>query len=503
MHDTLLKDSVLDSTASLLCVIDAETKIIDISSSFAALLGGYSRKELIGMTIGECIRDSMELKSFFSGLRDGFNDTAIPTQTVQPVHRNSEKPRWIKFDLCRVHSADNGPCTMLVGTDITAEVVARREAEQKARERSSFLVRMGHELRTPLNTVLGYAQLLQGLPELNSVAREYVNTIVSNEYSLLHLLNNVFELSKYEAGQSTPVHSETNVRKLINEVTRSYIDQFNSRLLSLSVEYDDQVPEIIVTDQQKVAQILSNIIGNALKFTLHGGVTVRVSYDKAMKIDVEDTGTGIPQEEQSSIFELFGQAGTSREHMTGAGIGLAVARFFARMLDGDVTLVQSRQGSGSHFRFTFAPKVVSKETDAVVSISDYTEIKGLSKPCKVLLVDDVDINLAMLEIFLAPAGFEVVTASNGNEAVAKFREFKPDIVFMDLIMPEKDGFEATVEIKELDKSVPVIALTASIVDSVKKLALESGVNDFMSKPFVPERFFEIIAEHTGIRYVTD
>jgi CheY-like chemotaxis protein len=135
-------------------------------------------------------------------------------------------------------------------------------------------------------------------------------------------------------------------------------------------------------------------------------------------------------------------------------------------------------------------------------VADYSAIKGSSRPCKVLLVDDVDINLAMLEIFLAPAGFDVQIAENGNEAVEKFVSFKPDIVFMDLIMPEKDGFEATREIKSINSDVPVIALTASIVDTTKEQALDAGVKGFMNKPFIPERFFEIIAEFIGITYLT-
>lgn len=500
MHDPLLTDSVLDHSPSYICIVDPECSILSISQSFAGLLGYRSRETLTGRSAIEAIKDSLELKSFFENILDGFNDTVIPGQIVQPIHRNSEKPLWIKFDVSKIQSAERGLCTLIVGTDISAEIIARREAENKARERSSFLVRMGHELRTPLNTVLGYAQLLHGMTDLSPVAREYANTIISNEYSLLHLLNDVFELSKFEAGQTSTIPSDTNIKKLVNEVTRSYIDQFNSRYLSLTVEYADGIPEIISTDPQKVTQVLSNIIGNALKFTRKGGVTVKVSYDRKIIIDIEDTGTGIPADEQDSIFNLFSQAGSSKEHMSGAGIGLAVARIFARLLDGDVVLVHSKEGSGSLFRFTFESSAVDGKKLESQQITDYTAIKGISRPCKVLLVDDVDINLAMLEIFLAPAGFEVVTAANGNEAVEKFREFTPDIVFMDLIMPEKDGFEATVEIKEINRAVPVIALTASIVDSVKKLALESGVNDFMSKPFVPERFFEIIAEHTGITY---
>lgn len=501
MTDFFLIDSILDKSLAFLCVLDPDGKIVNINARFAQLFGKTGRESLVGTVACEHIQGCVELKSFFQTL-SGANDTAIPEQIIQPVHRNAEKPLWIKFDISQVHSSSYGMCTFISGTDITEEIVSRREAEQKAHERSSFIVRMGHELRTPLNTIFGYSQLLQALTGMPQVAHDYIKTIISNENALLHLISDLLELSKFEAGQTAPMMMETNVKKLIHEVTTSYLDQFAEKSLSLTVDYKSDIPEAIMTDPQKVTQVISNILGNALKFTRKGGVTISVSYDRHIVIDIEDTGIGIENEDKSQIFDVFTQTGTSKEHMTGSGIGLAIARIFARMLGGDVMLVRSEPDIGSLFRFTLQADRVNTSKSTVKPITDYTSIKGISHACKVLLVDDVDINLAMLEIFLAPAGFEVSIAANGNEAVEKFRSFKPDIVFMDLIMPEKDGFEATREIKAIDPSIPVIALTASIVDSVKEQALESGVNDFMNKPFVPELFFEIIAEYTGIEYVT-
>ena len=501
MPDSLLIESILDKSSAFMCVIDSAGRFLAINARFAGIIGKRSRESLIGQNAAESVQGAAELKSFFQTLCDGANDTAIHESIIQPVHRNAEKPLWIKFDIARVHSADRGLCVFLAGSDISEEMIARRDAEQKAHMRSSFLVRMGHELRTPLNTVLGYAQLLNGLDDLSPVAKEYVSTIIANENSLLHLLNDMFELSKYESGQTVTLMTETNIKKLIHEVTKSYIDQFNDKLLSLSVDYKTDIPDAIITDPQKVTQVISNILGNALKFTRKGGVTVTVSFDRLITIDVDDTGIGIAPDETVQLFEFFSQTGSTKEHMMGTGIGLAIARLFARMLGGDVVLVRSGEGTGSLFRFTFEAQTVESAKKANLSITDYTSIRGISKPCKVLLVDDVDINLAMLEIFLSPVGFDVSIAVNGNDAIEKFNSFKPDIVFMDLIMPEKDGFEATREIKAIKPEIPVIALTASIVDSVKEQALESGVNDFMNKPFIPERLFEIIGEHCDISYV--
>ena len=503
MADTLLIDSLLDKSGTYLCVLTPEGKIVTISTRFARLVCGRNRDSLVGVKAADAVQGSVELKSFFTSLIASPGIEFPSSPLIQPVHRNAEKPVWIKFDISRGHSEKHGDCIIVSGTDVTEEVSARRYAELKAHERSSFMVRMGHELRTPLNTVLGYAQLLGSMDDLSPVAREYASTIITNENNLLHLLNDVLEFSKYEAGQTVAVVAETNIKKLVQEVTKSYIDQFNNKYLSLSVEFKGDIPDALLTDSQKVAQVLSNIIGNALKFTRKGGVSITVSCDKMVNIDVEDTGIGIDPADIPQVFDMFAQGGVGKEHMTGTGIGLTIARVFARLLGGDVVLVRSNPEKGSLFRFTFESKPVRSAHKSSLQISDYTTIKGISRPCKVLLVDDVDINLAMLEIFLAPAGFDVSIAVNGFEAVEKFRSFKPDIVFMDLIMPEKDGFEATREVKELDPAVPVVALTASIVDSVKEQALEAGVNDFLNKPFVPERFFEIIAEHTGITYTTD
>lgn len=498
MSDSILNESILEKSNSYACLLSSSGTILSINNRFARIMGALDKKTLVGKKASDSVIGSVELTSFFLNVTDKAElDNEV---LVQPIHRNSEKPVWIKFDVSWVTCPDGQPGIYICGIDITAEIHARREAEQRALERSSFLVRMGHELRTPINTVLGYAQLLHGLEGMPPVALEYVRTIINNENNLLHLLSDVLELSKYEAGQTVPLLVETNIKKLVHEVTKSYIDQFSDKYLSLTVDYKTDIPDAILTDPQKLTQILANILGNSLKFTRKGGVTVTVSYTNQLIIDVEDTGIGISSDDSPYLFDVFAQAGSGKEHMTGAGIGLPVARIFARMLGGDVVLLRSNPGVGSTFRFAMEAKIVRSSKTEVPQITDYTQISGISKPCKILLVDDVDINLAMLEIFLSPAGFEVQIAANGFEAVAKYKEFQPDIVFMDLIMPEKDGFEATREIKSYNASVPVVALTASIVDSVKEQALESGVNDFMTKPFIPERLFEIIAEHTGIAY---
>lgn len=500
MLDSLFPDSVLDNSTIFLCVLDTKGTILSVNSRFARILGDRSRQSLIGMNISDTVRGNQELTAFFNSLIPESSENFDCKSVLQPVHRNAEKTVWIQFDISLTSSVQYGKCFFLSGSDVTEHIVARKNAEQIDQERSSFFVKMGHEIKTPLNTVLGYAQLLNSLDNLSPVAKEYAATIIENENSLLHLLNDLFELTKYDAGQTTAVLSQTDTRKLFQETVSSWSEIFANKMLYLDLKFKGDIPESIETDAAKIKHIVSNILGNSLKFTRKGGVTVTVSYDGVLSADIEDSGIGIDAEDQEAIFSSQSQSGLSRGRLTGNGLGLVVARIFARMLGGDVVLVRSSPGNGSHFKVLVKARATETVQKTKATVGDYALITGISKPCKVLLVDDVDINLAMLEIFLAPAGFTVSIALNGIEAVEKFKSFKPDIVFMDLIMPEKDGFEATREIKTLNSSVPVIALTASIADRVKEQALAAGVNDFMSKPFVPERFFEIIADHTGIAY---
>ncbi len=497
MSDSFLIGSILDAAAGFTCVLDSKGTILAVNDGFARLINGRGRESLTGTSAVEAVRGSSELKDLFSSItskQDGY--------FVQSVHRNAEKPVWIRFAKTTISSPDSKSCILLNGTDITDLVEEKNRLDENFQKRTNFLIRMGHELKTPLNTVLGYAQLLSSLDNLPEEARQYASTIITQENSLLYLLNDILEYSKYEAGQTEAVMSKTNVHKLVEDVTRSYLDDFSRKMLSLSVDYRNDVPEAILSDPGKIAQVLSNLLGNALKYTKKGGVSIIISCDNMITIDIEDTGIGIPEDEKDSIFDVFTQS-SGKSHIENVGIGLAVARIFARMLGGDVVLVRSGSGKGSLFRFSFEAKPLESTSKKTQQIVDYSRIKGLSRPCKILLVDDVDINLAMLEIFLAPAGFDISIASNGREALRQFGDFKPDIVFMDLIMPDMDGFEATREIKALSPETPVIALTASIVDNVKAQALESGVNDFMYKPFIPERFFEVISEYTGIVYTME
>ncbi len=480
MSVSFTPESLFGSSSSLVVILDHKAAVVYSNAAFLRVFpyagAGGIPEELVALA-ADCSRSS--------------SGSAGPT-TVQKFTAGGKNLSW-SFNASVIQNGQAPGQVMLTGTDVS-DVLSHEKI------RNSFLVRMGHEIRTPINTLLGYTQLLKGLEGLSPVAQEYLSTILTNEHSLLHLINDLMELFKYESGQTELVNGPVSIREIIEDVVSSWKDQFAEKYLSLDIEYRGELGESCLTDSAKIKHIISNLVGNALRFTRKGGVRIIVSGGPLFTIDVEDTGIGIPAEEHSEVFEVFSRVDQKMETSGGIGIGLTVARIFARMLGGELALLRSDPGKGSSFRLTFKAEILENTKPTVQKIEDYAAVTGINKPCKVLLVDDVDINLAMLEIFLAPAGFNVSVANDGNEAVERFKSFHPDIVFMDLIMPGKDGFDATREIKNIDASIPVVALTASISDSVREQAMSAGVNGFMNKPFIPERFFEIIAEHTGVQY---
>jgi PAS domain S-box-containing protein len=264
MSDSSLLESVLDSSLAFMCVLDSEGVILNASDSFASLVGPRGRESLKGQQIRTVMRGRDDLEPLLAPIGAVTSGAISPCPVVVAVYEGREKPLWAKFSFARVVSS-NGPLVLLTGCDVTAEVDEKRRSEQRAHERSSLLVRMSNEIRTPLNTVLGYAQLMQGLHDLSPVASEYLATIIANENALLELINNVLELSKYESGQTDVTSGETDLRELISGVAKAHADLFERKGISLTVDVDASVPDVVLTDASKVRQIVSNVVGNALK----------------------------------------------------------------------------------------------------------------------------------------------------------------------------------------------------------------------------------------------
>ncbi len=431
------------------------------------------------------------------------------------VHRDGQI-RWIRV----VGSASYdtaGRAERVAG--FCLDMTRRREAEEELREardaadkanraKSRFLANMSHEIRTPMNAILGFAQLLLGDSSLTSGQREQVRAISRSGEHLLALINDILEISRIEAGRATLNTAEVDLHLLLQTVEELFRFKTAEKGLALRFECTD-IPKYVETDELRLREVLINLLGNAVKFTSRGGVTVRARSEvikegaSRLHFDVEDTGPGIPEGELSSLFREFEQARSGREARTGTGLGLAISRGFARLMGGDIT-VESRPGEGSIFHASVSVKAASKAPQRAVEPPRHGVRRLVPGPArrKVLVVDDVEENLQVASAMLSNAGFEVKTCMDGREAIRLFQEWSPDLIMMDLLMPVLSGLDAIRLIRGLPqgRAVPIVAVTASCLDDVSDQVRAAGGNGFISKPFHEADLLDTAERLLGCRF---
>lgn len=382
---------------------------------------------------------------------------------------------------------------------------AKDTAESANKAKSTFLANMNHELRTPLNAILGFTQIIARSSSLSSEQKSNLEIVKLSGEHLLNLINQLLDLSKIEANQETLQEREFDLYQLLTDLREMFILKANDKNLLFSVEKASNLPRYIRTDEMKLRQILINLINNALKFTVSGQVLVSALYleKERFQFGVEDTGPGIAEDEVEQLFEAFTQTAVGKQASEGTGLGLPISRKFARLLGGDVT-VRSVLGKGS----TFTCEIQATESlgDNILESLPKREVIGI-KPgqpqFKILIVDDQWANRHLLTQLFAPMGLDVREAENGQEAVAVWETFCPDLIWMDMRMPVMDGYTATQTIKSTPQgqSTIVIALTASNYEEEKALTLSSGCDDFLRKPFQAIDIFDRMHQHLGIEFI--
>ena len=372
----------------------------------------------------------------------------------------------------------------LVIRDITEISNEREKAINASKAKSMFLANMSHDIRTPMNAIIGMAEILLNEP-LNDNHKSYVNDIMTSSMSLLDLLNDILDLSKIEEGKLNIMSVEYNLPVLIGNINSMFRHSANQKGIEYHTARLTEIPEYVVGDDVRVKQILTNIIGNAIKFTTKGSVTFEVYRDDNMIcFDISDTGSGIREEDMHKLFRPFQQVNEDRHRYTqGSGLGLSITQDLVELMKGALN-VESVYGEGSVFRVRLP--LLSGTPGVTMRRAAQKEFSFIQAPdAKVLVVDDNAVNLKVAVRLLKLCGIEADTATNGEAAIEKVKEKKYDIVFLDHMMPINDGIETAKELRGIGynpEDLTIIALSANALAGARQLFLDSGMQDFLVKP---------------------
>lgn len=519
--------AALDTMAEGLLVLDRKEQIVLANRAFSDILD-KSPTALLGAKASELPWQDKEGNKVTKANRPWIQ--ALDSGEVQKdadlrIQLPGQRMLTFKVNCSPVLGAGKKYAGVLVSfNDVTQleeqEVELRKSkvmAEEANQAKSAFLANMSHEIRTPMNAILGFADILKrGYVKNEQESLKYLNMIHSSGKSLLELINDILDLSKVESGVIEFEKVKVRPYAIIQEVVQNLDIKARENGIALSLEARTPLPEIIETDPARFRQIIYNLVGNAIKFTEQGGVTISCRFEKnssgpRLFVDITDSGIGISPEAQKNIFEPFVQAdSTVTRRFGGTGLGLSISHKFAQAMGGDIT-VASEPGKGSTFTVELATGnldgVVFLQPDEVSVRRDEITVSGalrwLFSEGSVLVVDDSPENRELLRVLLEDAGVAVEEAQNGQVCIDKVAVKRYDLILMDVQMPVMDGFTATKILREKGIETPIIALTANAMKGFEQECLDKGYSGYISKPLNIDKFMEAVSIYFNGRLVQD
>jgi PAS domain S-box-containing protein len=497
--------SLIESNIDALITTDPRGIITDVNKQMEALTG-CTRDELIGAPFKDYFTDPERAEA---GIKLVLGESKLTDYELTARARDG-KETVVSYNASTFHDRYRKlQGVFAAARDVTERKRYEQSLQQANRAKSVFLANMSHEIRTPMNAILGFSQLMLRDQDLTPRQCQYLGTINRSGEHLLALINDILEMSKIEAGRTTLNPSTFDLPVLLKDLEMMFRVRTDEKKLSFSVEMIGDVPQYIVADINKLRQVFINVLGNAVKFTDRGGISLRVRADREgatgpfLRVEIEDTGPGISPDDQDKLFRHFEQTKTGQQAGTGTGLGLAISREFVRLMGGAIT-VNSQVGKGSVFVIDLP--LQEGEARAVQAKNKPRHVLRLQPgqaKCRVLIADDVKDNRELLAQILGPVGFEIRLATDGEQALKEFERWRPHLILMDFRMPVMDGHEAIRRIRAAagGKELKIIAVTASAMDENRQALLGIGADDFIGKPFREVELFEKIHAHLGIEYL--
>jgi PAS domain S-box-containing protein len=487
-------------------ICDNYGRVSWINDSLNKILG-YSLSEVKGKRIGDVVKGNDTDLEVLKGARN----SAIKLQPYNielKVYRKDGSEAWLSISNTPIRNDKNNTIQQVeIIADITKKkevefslVEAKEQALQLSKAKEMFLSVMSHEIRTPLNAIIGLSNILVD-EEMLPAQEQTINLLKFSSDNLLALINDILDFSKIEIGKMELENKRLNINELIRDITNSLSFKIKEKNIELKYNVSSEIPVFVRGDKTRLYQILINLINNAIKFTEKGNVEIIVELVKKdqeytfIKFKIEDTGIGISEDKFDTIFESFTQASnnTARKY-GGSGLGLTITKKLIELYHGDIR-VESELGKGSSFIFNLRFNNFIEEN----IIKNQSPVSEVVSEGKILIVDDNEINIMLAKRILINYGFDIVSTDNGFEAIELLQKKDIDLVLMDIHMPEINGYETTMKLREINdeyfNNLPIIALTASIFKEDMSKIYKSGMTDYHVKPFKPDELLQKISKY--------